>query len=52
MDVNNIFLYGDLEEIIYMEQPKRFEVGDKKNYICKLNKSLYGLKKSPRQLNK
>jgi len=48
-DVKNVCLYGDLEGIIYMEQHKRFKVGDKKCYVCKLNKSLYSLKQSQRQ---
>jgi len=34
-----------------MKQPEGFEIGDK-DYICKVNKSLYGLKQSSRQWNK
>jgi len=52
MHVKIAFLYGNLEETIYTKQPKGFEVGDKKDYVCKLKRSLYGLKQSPRQLNK
>mgnify|MGYP004714263021 CR=1 FL=1 len=48
-DVKITFLYGDLKEKIYMSQPARFKVAGKENWICKLNKSLYGLKQSPRQ---
>lgn len=48
-DVKTAFLYGDLEEIIYMKQPEGFENG---NYVCKLNKGLYGLKQSARNWNK
>jgi hypothetical protein len=48
MDVKTTFLHGDLEEEIYMKQPKGFVVKGKKELVCKLNKSLYGLKKSPR----
>ena len=32
-----------------MDQPEGFIVPDKENYVCKLKKSLYGLKQSPRQ---
>jgi hypothetical protein len=48
MDVKTTFLHGDLEEEIYMKQPKGFLVKGKKELACKLKKSLYGLKQSPR----
>jgi hypothetical protein len=48
MDVKTTFLHGDLEEEIYMKQPKGFVVKGKKELVCKLKKSLYGLKQSPR----
>ena len=49
MDVKTAFLHGDLEEEIYITQPDGFKVAGKENWACKLKKSLYGLKQSPRQ---
>jgi hypothetical protein len=48
MDVKTTFLHGDLEEEIYMKQPEGYDVKGKKELVCKLKKSMYGLKQSPR----
>jgi len=48
MDVKLAFLNGELEEEVYIEQPKVFLLTDKEKYFCRLNKALYGLKQAPR----
>lgn len=48
MDVKKTFLHGDLEEEIYMRWPEGFMVKGKEELVCKLKKSLYGLKQSAR----
>jgi hypothetical protein len=47
MDVNTTFLHGDIEEEIYMKHPKSFVVKGNKELVCKMKKSMYGLKQSP-----
>ena len=49
MDVKTAFLNGDIEEIMYMVQPEKFVLGDSKSMVCKLKKSIYGLKQASRQ---
>ncbi|MBE2321316.1 hypothetical protein DVA67_035700, partial [Solirubrobacter sp. CPCC 204708] len=49
LDVKTAFLHGDLDEEIYMSQPDGFKAAGKENWACRLRKSLYGLKQSPRQ---
>ena len=51
MDVKTAFLNGKLEEDIYMAQPEGCIDKDKPDMVCKLNKSLYGLKQSARCWN-
>jgi hypothetical protein len=51
MDVDTAFLNAFLEEVIYMTPPKGIE-GIPEGHVLLLNKSLYGLKQSPRNFNK
>jgi hypothetical protein len=50
VDITSAFTNGDLDEEIYMRQPDGFQQGGP-NVVCKLNKSLYGLKHTARQWN-
>ena len=49
LDVKTAFLHGNLEEDIYMIQPKGFIVQGQENLVYKLRKSLYGIKQAPKQ---
>ncbi|XP_022891625.1 uncharacterized protein LOC111406426 [Olea europaea var. sylvestris] len=49
MDVKTAFLNGDLDKEIYMEQPEGFSSPGQEKKVCKLVKSLYGLRQAPKQ---
>ena len=47
LDIKNVFLHGDLVEEVYMEQPPGFVAQGEFGLVCRLRRSLYGLKQSP-----
>jgi hypothetical protein len=49
MGVKTALLNGELEEEIYMDQPNEFVVKGEEKKVCKLLKSLNGLKQAPKQ---
>lgn len=51
MDVKTAFLNGNLDEDVYMTQPKGFVDPQSAKKICKLQKSIYGLKQASRSWN-
>ena len=51
MDVNSAFLNGQITEKVYVSQPTGFIETGKESLVWKLNKSMYGLKQSPKCWN-
>lgn len=49
MDVCNAFLYGKIDSNVYITLPQGFDL--RVNEVCKLNKTLYGLRESPKGWN-
>jgi hypothetical protein len=46
LDMRNAYLYGELSEEIYMEQPEGYKAPSKEHKVLRLNKALYGLKQA------
>ena len=51
IDVKIAFLNGNLKEEIYMKQPKGFIAKNQEHKVCKLKRSIYGLKQASRSWN-
>jgi len=51
MDVKTAFLQGALDEQIFRKQPEGYIDEERPNHVCRLNKSIYGLKQAARCWN-
>ena len=51
MDVKTAFLNGSLEETIHMQQPLGYVAKGQEHLVCKLKRSIYGLKQASRSWN-
>jgi len=51
VDITTAFLNGELKEDIFMKQPKGFEIKGREHMVCKLKRSIYGLKQASRCWN-
>jgi hypothetical protein len=47
MDVKTAFLNGDLQEVVYVQQPPGFSLQGREHKILQLHKALYGLHQAP-----
>jgi hypothetical protein len=48
MDVKTTFLNGLIQEEVYIEKPLEFEVHERESHVCRLKKTLYGMKQAPK----
>lgn len=50
LDIVNVFIHGDLNEEVYMEQPPEFVAQVEYDKVCHLRRSLFGMKQSGHDL--
>ena len=48
MDVKSTFINGELEKEVYIKHPEGFLILEHGDYVCRLNKALYGLRQDPK----
>ena len=51
LDVKTAFLNADIKEEVYTEQPEGYKEEGKEHMVCRLNKTLYGIKQAPNEWN-
>jgi len=51
IDISHAYLNGEMDCDVYMEQPEGFAVGDPREMICLLKKSIYGMKQGGNRWN-
>ena len=51
LDVKTAFLNADIKEEVYMEQPEGYKEKGKQHMVCRLNKTIYGVKQAPNEWN-
>lgn len=51
-DIETAFLHGDLEEEVYLQQPDGFTIQGEEQKVCRLRKTIYGLKQGSKAWNK
>jgi hypothetical protein len=49
VDVKTAFLYGELDEELYMEQPEGFKIPGKEHLVLRLKRAIYGLRQAALQ---
>ena len=47
LDVKSVFLHGELNEAVFIEQPQGYEIKGAEHKVYRLKKALYGLKQAP-----
>lgn len=51
LDIRTAYLYGDVQKKLFMHEPEGYQQKDKADLVCRLQKSIYGLKQSGKNWN-